>query len=254
MVCLFLYIISDCYYIRNSNKIFNYFYCLIHYLRLSYESTFKDCSLSLIVFLMVLFPGLVANANILSVIANAGFLGIMTIFGVWILFWLIPHFFGFKIGWLEGGNKKGQVEQKDFAQKIDNQPGQYSATLGKQNLKCAKCGYELSNLTAAFCPSCGESLPQIISDEQIWQLATTNGRYREALNASYSACMCDIQNKSLHKNLFLMRRVDLLFKEREYQDDAVKRFVEKNKDNSNLKEALSHYKLALYTRTKRKWT
>ena len=83
-----------------------------------------------------------------------------------------------------------------------------------------------------------------LSDEEILKLASKK-KYSEALEAAYTACMYDFENRTLHKNLFLTRNLDLLSKESEYQDEAFKRFIEKNKSFNRLKEALSHYKLGL---------
>ncbi len=83
-----------------------------------------------------------------------------------------------------------------------------------------------------------------MSDEDILNLASKK-RTSEALEAAYTACIYDFENRTLHKNLLLMRHFDLLPKESEYQDDAFKRFIEKNKSSPRLKEALSHYKLGL---------
>jgi tetratricopeptide (TPR) repeat protein len=113
-------------------------------------------------------------------------------------------------------------------------------------IRCLKCGFEVTG-TPAFCPSCGTPMLKKIPDDEISKLVfrTFGKKYEEALEAAYTACLCDVENRSLHKNLILYRRMDLLSKESEYQDEAVKRFIEKNKNSPRLKEALSHYKLGL---------
>ena len=117
----------------------------------------------------------------------------------------------------------------------------------EQKSKCSKCGFEASMGKVSFCPNCGEPLPTVKSDAEISKLVfTTFGKkYPQALEEAYAACKVNIANKTLHTKLFLMRRADLLSKESQYQDEAVNRFIEKNKNEPKLKDALAHYKLAL---------
>ena len=113
-------------------------------------------------------------------------------------------------------------------------------------VKCLKCEFEVPG-TPAFCPNCGAPISMKMSDAEISKLVFRRfgKRYTEALEEAYTACINDLEDRSLHKNLFLMRRADLLSRENEYQDEAVKRFIEKNNSNPKLNEALSHYKLGL---------
>jgi tetratricopeptide (TPR) repeat protein len=112
-------------------------------------------------------------------------------------------------------------------------------------IKCVKCQFEVSG-TPAFCPNCGAPMAKKMSDEEISKLifGRFGKKYDEALEEAYTACIYDIENQNLHKNLFLMRHFDLL-RESEYQDEAIRRCIEKNKGDPRLKEALSHYKLGL---------
>jgi tetratricopeptide (TPR) repeat protein len=112
--------------------------------------------------------------------------------------------------------------------------------------KCLKCEYEVSG-TPAFCPNCGTPMARKMSDEEISKLILSRfgKKYSEALEEAYTACMYDVEKRSLHKNLFLTRKLDALPKEGEYQDEAITRFTEKNKNDPRLKETLSHYKLGL---------
>jgi len=114
-------------------------------------------------------------------------------------------------------------------------------------VKCVKCGFDVSG-EAAFCPNCGTPMARKMSDGEISKLIFRRfgKRYDEALEGTYTACVYDLADGSLHKNLILRFLVpDLMPKESEYQDEAMKRFIEKHKDDPRLKVALSHYKLGL---------
>jgi len=114
-------------------------------------------------------------------------------------------------------------------------------------VKCLKCGFEVSE-KAAFCPNCGTPIERKMSDEEISKLifGRFGKRYEEALEGAYTACIHDLEDRSLHKNLILRFLVpDLMPKEGEYQDEAIQRSIEKNKDDPRLRVALSHYKLGL---------
>jgi tetratricopeptide (TPR) repeat protein len=87
-----------------------------------------------------------------------------------------------------------------------------------------------------------------MSDEEISKLIFPmfGKKYDEAVGAAYPACLRDLENGALHKNLLLKFPVpDLMPKESNYHDEAVRRFNEKNKGDPRLKEALSNYKLGL---------
>lgn len=120
----------------------------------------------------------------------------------------------------------------------------YSPTVDEYKIKCLQCGFTTSG-KASFCPSCGAPLPKPKSDQEISFLLKTPSNYPSILDMAYNACIADIENGDLHKNLFLYHKEDLLSKEIEYQDKEIKRFIERNQSNPNLKEALSHYKLGL---------
>lgn len=114
-------------------------------------------------------------------------------------------------------------------------------------VKCVKCGFDAS-VEAAFCPNCGVPMARKMSDEEISEFIFRRfgKRYDEALEAAYTACVYDIEDGSLHKNLVMKFPVpDLMPQESEYLDEAIRRFIEKHKDDPRLKEALSHYKLGL---------
>lgn len=112
---------------------------------------------------------------------------------------------------------------------------------------CSKCGFDVP-IGSAFCPNCGAPMAKKMSDEGISKLIFRKfgKRYDEALEAAYTACLYEIEDGSLHENLALKFPVpDLMPQESEYLDKAIKRFIEKHKEDPRLKEALSHYKLGL---------
>jgi len=114
-------------------------------------------------------------------------------------------------------------------------------------VKCIKCGFDAPT-KATFCPNCGAAIATKMSDEEISNLIFRifGKKYDEALEAAYVALLYDLENGKLHKNLLARFPVpDLMPKESEYLDEAIRRFMEKYKDNPQLKKALSHYKLGL---------
>jgi len=114
-------------------------------------------------------------------------------------------------------------------------------------VECKNCGFDIPR-EAAFCPNCGATITGKISDDDISKLVLRRfgKKYDEALKAASQACMYDIDDGNLHKDLILRYLVpDLMPNEREYQDEAIRRFMEKQKDDPKLEEALGHYKLGL---------
>lgn len=76
------------------------------------------------------------------------------------------------------------------------------------------------------------------------------GLYNEALKAASKVVLDDIKHKRLHEDLVIEWRVsrrdkELMPKEVAYQDEAIQRFMERNKGNRSLRKALAHYKLGL---------
>lgn len=121
-------------------------------------------------------------------------------------------------------------------------------------VKCQNCGFD-APVEAEFCPGCGAPMARKMSDEEISGLIFRRfgKRYDEALEAASTACVHDLEDGSLHKDLLLRFVVpDLMPRESEYQDEALRRFMEKHKDDPRLKEALSHYKLGLICENGRK--
>lgn len=113
--------------------------------------------------------------------------------------------------------------------------------------KCSKCGADIPQ-ESTFCPNCGAAVEGKMSDEEISKLIFPmfGKKYDEAMGAAYTACLRDLENGALHKNLFLrFPAPDLMPKESRYQDEAVRRFIEENEGDPRLKEALSNYKLGL---------
>jgi tetratricopeptide (TPR) repeat protein len=121
-------------------------------------------------------------------------------------------------------------------------------------MKCSKCGFE-APMGATFCPGCGAPLAVKMPDEEISKLVLRMfGKKEEAaLEAARMACLSDIDTGILHNDLLLRFPVpDLMPKEQDYQNDAVKRFIEKFRDDPRLVEALGHYKLGLIYENRRK--
>ena len=114
-------------------------------------------------------------------------------------------------------------------------------------MKCDKCGFEAPE-GATFCPGCGAPLAAKMSDEEISRLVFRRfgKKEEEALEAARAACLSDLGSGALHRDLLLRFPVpDLMPREREYHDEAIRRFVEANGDDPRLGEALGRYKLGL---------
>lgn len=114
-------------------------------------------------------------------------------------------------------------------------------------MKCEKCGFDASE-GATFCPDCGAPLARKMSDEEISELIFRRfgKREDEALEAAHTACVSDLGAGALHSDLLLRYLVpDLMPRESEYHDEAVRRFAEENIGDPRLGEALGHYKLGL---------
>jgi tetratricopeptide (TPR) repeat protein len=114
-------------------------------------------------------------------------------------------------------------------------------------VKCSKCGADIP-LESAFCPNCGATLERKMSDEEISRLIFPmfGKKYDEALSAASAACLQDLENGALHRNLLLKFPVpDLMPRESQYHDEAVRRFIERSGSDSRLREALGYYKLGL---------
>ena len=76
------------------------------------------------------------------------------------------------------------------------------------------------------------------------------GQYNEALQKASKIALEDIKHKRLHEDLVIEWRVrrrdkELMPKEVAYQDEAIQRFMERNRGNKSLGKALAHYKLGL---------
>jgi tetratricopeptide (TPR) repeat protein len=76
------------------------------------------------------------------------------------------------------------------------------------------------------------------------------GQYNEALQKASKVALDDIKNGRLHEDLVIEWRVhrrdkELMPKEVAYQDEAIQRFMKRNKGNKSLGKALAHYKLGL---------
>jgi tetratricopeptide (TPR) repeat protein len=87
-----------------------------------------------------------------------------------------------------------------------------------------------------------------VSDEEISRLVFRRfgKKEDEALEAARVACVSDVSSGVLHKDLLLRYPVpDLMPRESEYHDEAVRRFMEENEHDPRLGEALGHYKLGL---------
>jgi tetratricopeptide (TPR) repeat protein len=114
-------------------------------------------------------------------------------------------------------------------------------------VKCLKCGFEAPD-GATFCPGCGAPLSSKKSDDEISSLIFRRfgKKEAEALEAAHVACLSDLNSGILHKDLLLRFPVpDLMPREREYHDEAVRRFMEANAGDLRLGEALGRYKLGL---------
>jgi tetratricopeptide (TPR) repeat protein len=103
-------------------------------------------------------------------------------------------------------------------------------------------------LESTFCPSCGAPVEKKMSDEDISNLIFRRfgKKYDEALQASYKACVYDLENGTLHKDLPLFYpSTDLMPNESKYLDEAMRRFVGKHEGDTELNDALAHYKLGM---------
>ena len=122
-------------------------------------------------------------------------------------------------------------------------------------VKCSKCGVEIPS-ESVFCPNCGAPLEKAMSDKELSELVFRRfgKKYDEAFESAYKTCLRDLEAGNLHKNLLLKSPVpDLMPKESQYQDEAMRRFVEKGRDDPRLKDALSFYKLGLIFENGRKF-
>jgi tetratricopeptide (TPR) repeat protein len=77
-----------------------------------------------------------------------------------------------------------------------------------------------------------------------------NKQYDEALQAVSTTVLDDIRQRRLHKDLVIQWRAperakQLMPKEVAYQDEAIQRFMDKNRGNESLIKALAHHKLGL---------
>ena len=114
-------------------------------------------------------------------------------------------------------------------------------------VKCSKCGVDIPP-ESAFCPNCGATLERKVSDEEISRLIFPmfGKKYDEALSAASAACLQDLENGTLHRNLLLKFPVpDLMPRESQYHDEAVRRFIGRYGSDARLREALGYYKLGL---------
>lgn len=114
-------------------------------------------------------------------------------------------------------------------------------------VNCQRCGAEIPT-ESTFCPSCGAPLTRKMSDEDISKLISRRfgKNYDEALEASYTACIYDLEDGTLHKNLLIYYpSTDMMPNESVYLDEAMGRFVGKHESDTGLKDALAHYKLGL---------
>jgi tetratricopeptide (TPR) repeat protein len=121
-------------------------------------------------------------------------------------------------------------------------------------VNCQRCGAEIPT-ESAFCPSCGAPVERI-SDEDISKLVFRRfgKNYDEALEASYTACIYDLEDGTLHKNLLIYYpSTDMMPNEARYLDEAMRRFIGRHEDDARLKDALAHYKLGLICENGRKF-
>lgn len=75
-------------------------------------------------------------------------------------------------------------------------------------------------------------------------------RYDEALQKASTVVLDDIRHGRLHEDLVIQWRVparakELMPKEVAYQDEAIQRFMNRNRGDESLDKALAHYKLGL---------
>jgi len=75
-------------------------------------------------------------------------------------------------------------------------------------------------------------------------------QYNKALKEASKVVLDDIKHGRLHEDLVIQWRVhrrdkELMPKELAYQDEAIQRFIDRNRGNESLKKALAHYKLGL---------
>ena len=113
-------------------------------------------------------------------------------------------------------------------------------------MKCQKCGADIP-VQSAFCPNCGAEIEKM-SDEDISKLVFRRfgKKYDEALEASYTACLYDIEEGTLHEDLpQFYPSTDLMPNEKLYLDEAMNRFIKKLDADPLLKDSLAHYKLGL---------
>ncbi len=113
--------------------------------------------------------------------------------------------------------------------------------------KCQQCGVEIP-IESTFCPSCGTPVETKMSDEDISKLIFRRfgKKHDEALKASGKACVYDLENGTLHKDLMLIYPApDMMPNESIYLDKAIRRFVERHDDDTRLQDTLAHYKLGL---------
>ena len=99
-----------------------------------------------------------------------------------------------------------------------------------------------------FCPNCGATIAVKMSDEEISKLIFRRfgKKYDEAVEAASRACLQDLEGGGLHKDILLRYPVpDLMPGEREYLDEALRRFTARNGGDLKLAEALGYYKLGL---------
>ena len=114
-------------------------------------------------------------------------------------------------------------------------------------VKCQRCGDEIP-LESTFCPNCGAPVEKKMSDKDISNLIFRRfgKKYDEALEASYTACVYELDSGMLHKDLLIhYPSTDMMPNERAYLDEAMERFIGKHEGDTGLKDALAHYKLGL---------
>lgn len=120
---------------------------------------------SFVMFLLAFSANLFNTSDPLNALASGGIMWLLSFIGVFILLWLVPRFFGFRIGWLEGERQKYRLEERQ-----DLQEYWCGSTRSEYKSKCSKCGFEIAAGKSAFCPSCGAPLTKPISDQEISNL------------------------------------------------------------------------------------